>query len=245
MTPPGNITERNGRAINRAVTRALERRFTDRFFLYVHYMEVHDYLASDAPYAKGVVNADAAVGELLEKLDDLDLLDDAVVILTSDHGERLGERQVLPGTLSHFGNPSFEQLLQVPLIVSPARFDDTESLVRGDQVYNMIRRIVGLPEENGKEVHPGEHFVSEDRYVTYRNGRWKSFQNRKTGELVLVDLQSDPGEKENVADAHPAVRDEHIQRTRVIARSLASSVPPVRGFSELDKERLRSLGYLE
>jgi arylsulfatase A-like enzyme len=68
-------------------------------------------------YAGDVAEADRLLGEILEKLRSLGLYEDAVVIVTSDHGENLGDH----GYTDHqFG--VFETLLAVPLVVrAPGR----------------------------------------------------------------------------------------------------------------------------
>jgi arylsulfatase A-like enzyme len=243
-TLPGQAHERNGEAINGAAKGALARRPKGRFFLYAHYMDAHDYFEAGVPYAKGVLEADYWVGRLLAHLEEAGLLEDAVVVLTSDHGERLGERQVVPGTKSHYGNPSFEQLLQVPLIVAPARFDDTSRLVRGDDVFRMLEEIAGIPREGKPDLQPGELFVSESRYITYRKGPWKSFQHRTSDQTILIHLESDPGETTNVAAENPGALEAHLGRTAELSKAFAVSAAPEAGFSELEKARLKSLGYL-
>ncbi|MDP3940186.1 MAG: sulfatase [Deltaproteobacteria bacterium] len=243
-TLPGQAPERNGAAINAAVTDALGRRPKERLFLYVHYMDAHDYLGNEVPYEKGVADADFYLGQMLANLGEQGLLKNAVVVMTADHGERLGERQVVPGTPSHYGNPSFEQLLQVPLVVWPARFDDTERLVRGDDVFRMLKEIAGIPDEGKTDLRPGELYVSESEYRTYSEGSWKSFQSRLTNEKILINLESDPGGTRNVADEHPEVLAAHEQRTAELAMSLATPVAGEGGFTEMERERLKALGYV-
>jgi arylsulfatase A-like enzyme len=60
---------RGGAATNRAVARVLAERPSDRFFLYAHYMDVHDYQREERSYAASVAMADAAIGELVEMLE--------------------------------------------------------------------------------------------------------------------------------------------------------------------------------
>ena len=78
-------------------------------------------------YAGDVNASDWLLGRLVDLLDGNDLLDDTVVIVTSDHGENLGDH----GLLDHqFG--VFETLLAVPLVVrAPGRL---EAGVRSDPV---------------------------------------------------------------------------------------------------------------
>ncbi len=72
-----------------------------------------DYRAISDHYDGGVSSADAYVGELIDKLRSLGMYDEALIIVTSDHGESLGEHQ----RIGH-GGLYLEQLL-VPLLVKP------------------------------------------------------------------------------------------------------------------------------
>jgi arylsulfatase A-like enzyme len=55
---------------------------------------------------------DHSLGELLTHLDESELADDTIVVVTSDHGEHFGER----GIIGH-GNSLYQELVHVPLIV--------------------------------------------------------------------------------------------------------------------------------
>jgi arylsulfatase A-like enzyme len=231
---------RTGREVNRVVRRWLGSRKTDRFFLYVHYMDAHDYLLRGISYATGVTRADWFFGELYTMLAAEGLLDDAVVILTSDHGEALGEPHGLPGGAFHFGNPSFEPVLQVPLVVWPAVGDDPRRLLRSDDVARLIRRLARVDQGPPAEVEPGELFVGEQRFRTYRRGDWKSIRPRPDGPLHLFDLAADPGERRDVAAAHPDEVAAHRARVDELSRRLATAAPAT--ASAEDAERLRALG---
>jgi len=244
-TLPGQANERNGEAINRSALKALEARPKDRFFLYVHYMDAHDYDGVGVPYQKGVSDADYWLGLLLKHIEKAGLLEDAVVVLTADHGERLGENQVLPGKPSHYGNPSFQQLLRVPLIVSPAWFKETRGLVRGDDVFRMLKEIAGIPDEGPVDLNPDELFVSEAHFLTYLKGPWKSFQRRSSDQTILINLETDPEETTNVAAAYPEVLEAHLARTAELSQALAMPGGAKAGFSDLEKARLKSLGYVQ
>ena len=66
-------------------------------------------------YDGGVARADAALGRLFELLRAGDLYDEALILVTSDHGESLGEH----GQVGHGG--LYLEQLHVPLIVKPPR----------------------------------------------------------------------------------------------------------------------------
>jgi len=85
-------------------------------------------------YHGGTSQADARVGLVLDELERQGVLDDTLVIFTSDHGEELGDH----GLWEH--NWMFETNLQIPLILSwPA------GLPQGQRVNAMVESVDLLP----------------------------------------------------------------------------------------------------
>jgi arylsulfatase A-like enzyme len=138
-------------------------------------------------------------------------------------------------------------VLEVPLVVSPAAFDDARALVRGQDIPRLIRKVAGIPEPAGlaAATEPDELFLGEMKYVTYRKGRFKSvFHREQLSRWALFDLESDPGEQHNRISEESELARAHLQRVMQLAGSLAAE----REQAELtpdDRERLESLGYLE
>lgn len=262
LTPSkGELRSRAAPSVLSAVKAALARAGDAPIFLYVHLMDVHDYFAGDraaacraatpwCQYAEAVAVEDAAVGELRELLAQYGGLEDTVIVLTADHGERLGDDEhVVSGMRAHFGNPSFETVLDVPLVIWP-RVEPTlpatfPALIRGEDVYDLVLALAGTKSNRRPVLAPDEQVVSEQRFVTYRRGRWKSFYNRGTGRLILIDLEADPAEQKDVALAHPDVAAEHRARVAALGSALASASASVAPLSEDDRRRLRTLGYLD
>jgi hypothetical protein len=60
---------RTWHAVNRAAVTALNRRPRDRFFLYLHYVDVHDYVFQKTTYAEAVKRMDEGVGRLIAQLE--------------------------------------------------------------------------------------------------------------------------------------------------------------------------------
>ena len=88
-------------------------------FLFVHYFDPHSPYAPPPPFDEGVspydgeiAFVDQQVGRLLDRLRTLGRLDDAVVVVTSDHGESLGEH----GEPTH-GLYLYDATVRVPVIV--------------------------------------------------------------------------------------------------------------------------------
>jgi arylsulfatase A-like enzyme len=237
---------RHGIPVNSAALEAVARRPGDRFFLYVHYMDVHDYEFRKVDYRRGVRDADKAIGRLLGELESEGLLDEAVIVVTSDHGHRLGERHALEGKRGHLGNPSFQEVLEIPLIIAPPVLEDPGIPILTQDLHYLILEIAGLVPERAEELAAGEIFLGEAEFRTYVNGRWKSTVRRRDGEHFLFDLTADPGERANAAGAAPDVAAAHLRRIDQLARSLAAEGSTGRrGISQQERETLEVLGYLE
>lgn len=247
-----------GERVNSAVRKALGEAPDERnLFLYVHYMDAHDWSLAEqstdpkqmaASYRKGVERLDRAVGALLADLADRGVLQEAAVVFVADHGEILGELHLLPTTRTHFGNPSYKQVLRIPLIVAPALDLDDRPLLRTKDVPLIVRRLTGLPTPDTghpPQLEPDENFTSEQSYLTYRRGQFKSFTPRAEGRTYLVDLEADPRESEDVADRHPEVVEAHRARLAALAETLATGDVGDAVISEEQLQRLRALGYVE
>ena len=241
--------ERTGEQINAALFEALDQRPSDHFFLFAHYLDVHDWPSRNHAYAHGVEVFDRFLGQLVDYLKARSLFEGSVIVVTSDHGEELGEEHFRQSLGLHFGNPSYEPVLRIPLIVSPPRFENTDAPVRGQDLKNMVLALsepgAGVREKivlNGEE----EVFISEQSYQTIQTGRWKSFWPRDGSSPSLVDLAQDPGETVDLAESNPEVLVRHRSRLDEIAEEHWTSPDLLfLEFSEEDRERLRALGYLE
>jgi arylsulfatase A-like enzyme len=126
----------------------------DRFFLYLHFMDVHQYLFdeeaakfgtsySDA-YDQAINWTDRLVGALVGNLADMDLLDRTLIVIASDHGEAFQEH----GFEGHARN-LHREVVYVPLILSlPFLLEPgvrVDSTVANVDVLPTILDIMGLP----------------------------------------------------------------------------------------------------
>lgn len=238
--------QRSGTPVTKAAIAALARRPRDRFFLFVHFMDVHDYHYLGIDYREAVGVLDAAVGTLLDGLEAEDLLEGATVVLTSDHGERLAETHRPRGRPSHYGNPSFEEVLEIPLIVAPATDADSAAPLRTPELHHLLEGIAGLRPEREDVLESGEHYISERFFRTYISGNWKSALRRRDDKLFLFDLAADPAEQRDVAADRPEIAEAHRSRIDQLTHNLA--IRTRRGdreLSEAERRTLEALGYVE
>lgn len=115
--------------INRETLDWIEQDSSHPFFTMLNYMDVHfpyggPYDYPSAPweqagptsidqYDAGLKYDDDFIGRLLTSLNQRDLLRNTIIVITSDHGEALGDHG-----LSHHGAALYRELVHVPLIIS-------------------------------------------------------------------------------------------------------------------------------
>ncbi len=244
------VAARAAPLVNGALEKVLGDRPPGPAFVYVHYLDVHDYQTKLESYAEAVERFDVELSKALAILADAGLRGERTVLfLISDHGENLGELHWKGPVNHHFGNPSFQPLLDIPLIVSPAVFDEPSRLLRTRDVPGLVRSVAGLRPELADESElfaPDELFLSERDYITYRRGRYKAaFHRRKMGKWQLYDLETDPGETDNRIGEDREVGLEYLARVQELTAKLAAEDRGEGEISEEDASRLRALGYLE
>jgi arylsulfatase A-like enzyme len=138
----------------------------ERFFLYMHFMDVHQYLYDEASAKFGTSYSDAydqsihwtdrLINVLIQKLDEVDLLSKTVIVLGSDHGEAFEEH----GKEGHAKN-LYREVVEVPFIITlPFVLDPgiaVDALVSNLDMWPTVLDLVGLPplpEADGASLLP-------------------------------------------------------------------------------------------
>ena len=103
-------------------------------------LESHDFEILRALYDGGVRYLDAKIGELLNTLEKAKILDNTLVILTSDHGDNLGEHGLVGHMLC-----LYDTLLHVPFIMAfPGRLPRGLRLSTPVQLVDLFPTILDL-----------------------------------------------------------------------------------------------------
>ena len=215
-----------------------------------------------AAYDEEVLFVDQQIGALRRGLSSRDLIDDTLVLLTSDHGEELFDH----GGFEH-GHAMWQELVRVPLVVwgpgvRPGRETAPVSLV--DVMPTVLDWLTVEPPAPMDGVSLRSNLVDEAAIaeralfaesVLYGPPhtaviRWpyKMIVDAEDTPVSLVDLQADPSENHNVLAARPDVvaamaADLYAQR-KAAARARAAAPDEQASPGEEIIERLRSLGYV-
>jgi arylsulfatase A-like enzyme len=126
----------------------------ERWMLYLHMMDVHEYLydaesalfgtSNSDIYDNAILHEDYVMQTLFEELDRLNLTDKTLVVIASDHGEAFGER----GVEGH-AREVHRETTEVPFILSfPFRLDEgvvLSSRTANVDIWPTVLDLLGLP----------------------------------------------------------------------------------------------------
>jgi arylsulfatase A-like enzyme len=207
-------------------------------------------------YDGAIAFVDGQIGRLVSFLRERNLLEQTLLVVTSDHGELFGEH----GLQGH-ASVLLEEVVRVPLLVRlPGQRSrvDVPSPVSLWRVPELIRESVAgpvSPAEVAQRLTSAEPQMVSSVFVgrgpapprfsrAVVDGRWKLIVHSERAP-ELYDLLADPGEARDLWSRPPA---EAARLTRNLARWLKVEAPreeasaPALPADVL--ERLRSLGYL-
>jgi arylsulfatase A-like enzyme len=265
-------TERRGDVV---VTEALQWMLASGrkpFFVWIHLFEPHtpysppepykgQYAAS--PYDGEVAYVDSLLGNLFSTLDERKLEQKTTVLLTSDHGESLGEH----GEQAH-GFFLYDATLRIPLILKDPSFSLRNRVVT-DQVRSIdiaptLIELFGLSKpaqiegqslvslaRGERESSPRTAF--SETYFPFYHFEWSPLRSLRTLNFKyieapkpeLFDLSHDPTENQNVLGAKAEVARSLAEQLKRESANLPASPAAAPGaIRATTGANLRSLGYV-
>jgi hypothetical protein len=215
---------------------------------------------SRVEYRAEVEYVDREIGRLVARLKDQGMYDEAVLIVTADHGEGLGDHDLM----GHI-HQLYDSLLHVPLIiVAPGHLkpglvvEDPVSLVDilptvGDlMAWELPGETSGrslLPLTRGSSIGDKPFLAATARPQSRQNlealidGGLKLIVDPDTQAVELYDLAEDPGELQNLSTHRP---DEAARRLELLQHLIEGRVDDGE-WVDLDDEtkaKLEALGYV-
>ena len=172
-------------------------------------------------YFAAITALDLNVGRILDRLTELGIRENTLVVFSSDNGYSCGHHGFW-----HKGNGTFplnmyENSVKVPFIISqPGRIPEgrvSEAMVSQYDFMPTLLDYLGLPDPND-DMSPGRSFVSalsgetndaKDEIVVFdeygpvrmiRTQEWKYVHRYPYGPHELYDLVNDPDERKNLID---------------------------------------------
>ncbi len=194
------------------------------FFLLAYTIETHHPYATpnhpkkfDVPdaemadYLNAIRATDEHIAWLMEELTRRDLLDDTLVVVTSDHGESFGQHNQ---RMHNFG--VYESTVHIPLVmIHPSLKNLPRRVANVREQIDVAPTILDLLDVPSPAVWQGRNLFREGEerpayffcvgnYVALglRDGDWKYQFYVDTGQEELFNLAADPGENHNLAAGH-------------------------------------------
>ncbi len=193
-------------------------------------------------YAAEVTFSDRCIGRLLERVQQLGLADDTIIVFTTDHGTHLGERgcvQKTPALLNacvthipliirhpdkKFAGRRVDGLVGavdfMPTFLAMLGINDYKN-TDGDNMWDLVTAAKPAIHENVYTVF--------GRFGAVHSLQWHYFQNIRGQDPgkgpCLYNLKNDPGQKKNVIAQFPKVA-EKMRAT--LQNHLKIQIPPVR-----------------
>ncbi len=178
-----------------------------------------------AQYDGAIAYMDACIANIFQAVADLGLEDDTLVVLTSDHGETLHDHECW---YDHHG--MYDPTLVIPLVFRlPGRVPPGGRIAPNTVMKNTMPTILELMDIDVPDELDGESLVGEmngkkrraddEFYITectwmrkhgWRTPKWKYIHALEPDfhfkpQIELYDLEADPEELDNVAEANPEV----------------------------------------
>jgi len=223
-----------------------------------------------AAYDEEIAYLDAEIGRFLDQLEERAVLDEALVVLTSDHGEEFFEH----GGFEH-GHAMFDEVLRVPMVLWGPQVESGREAMPVSLIDVMptvldaagVTMVVGEDDESAAVARialPGLslldaarptwplrrsliaerlHYGPETKAIV--SWPYKAMLDIESGSAKLFDLATDPEERDDLAGVRPEILSELL--TELSDRLTEAQVFGVATGAEIDEEllrRLRALGYI-
>jgi arylsulfatase A-like enzyme len=220
-----------------------------------------------AAYRAELTAIDTQLRRLSDHLKASGRWDRTLFIAWSDHGQLLGER----GYIGHAYTLD-EELLRVPLIIkpplgSPLGSASYDGLIQGDDLFALVQTLSGLPNADGASIMAALRAGTPIRSLAFAkmhheplpalvaHRRWRSatqwavhdgstkIVRRLEGDLAAYDVTG--VEEQLIAiPSHSATLVKALERFRSWPGHVRSA-PTFGPLSPAERERLRSLGYIQ
>lgn len=250
------------------------------FLMWVHMFDPHDPYDPPEPYktryAKALYDGeiaymDSALGTLFRQLKAAGLYDGALIVVTADHGDALGDH----GEDQH-GIFLYDETVHVPLLIKlphgQAAGKRVETIVEHADITPTILGSLGIPlpekvqgqsllgflePDTPKGQAAAKDWQDRGAYSEADYGHlafgWSAIQSLRTGKYLYVeaprrelyDQANDPGAEHDLAQASPAVADTLSAKLKdFLQKTTNTAERPKAVITEGQTHELTALGYI-
>jgi len=191
----------------------------------LEYMTERELKHTRALYAGEVTMVDKWFGKLIARVKDLDLYDNTMIIVVSDHGHQLGEH----GIIHKIAHAMYYTLMDIPMFIHHPEGIGAgkriKEFVYHHDIFSTILSLAGIepPEKvDGEDMWPlvtGEggpkrEYVTcgMEKYVWVRDDRHVYISETDGANPQLFDLEKDPDQFNDIAPDHPDVVKEMLEK---------------------------------
>jgi len=269
------FVERNAEEVTTKALIWLEKNKNRNFFLWVHYFDPHAPYEPPSPFKEKyegreydgeIAYTDQMIGQLLARMGEWNLIGPTLIVLTSDHGEGLGEHQ----EKTH-GLFIYDATLHVPLILFNQKILPQGRVIHEltglSDVFPTVLDLLNISFDSrdiqGHSLKPallkgkrgGDREIYIESVAAMLDRNWAPLQGLRTKDWKyieapvpeLYDLNKDPMEINNLYAKNPQLAHKLQQKLRTMMDKKAFS--PLTEFErpKMDQavqEKLRSLGYI-
>lgn len=246
-------------------------------------LPIHPWQAKTAPYGTGerrkallrgyyasITAMDQNIGRLIDHLEEKDLLDNTLIIFSSDNGMNMGHHGIWGKGNGTIPQNMFDTAVKVPFIISYPK--EIMQSIRTDHLvsqYDFFPTILDfldieqptnldLPGKSFKPILKGETIPTEGNIFIFdeygpvrmiRNKQWKYVHRYPYGPHEFYHLEVDPDENHNLYG-----QEEHMERIermkadmekwyyQYVDPRIDATKEPVFGYGQLRKSGLESNG---
>ena len=223
-------------------------------------LNIKDLNRLKALYGGEVSYIDEFIGELINKIKKLGLYDRSLIVLTSDHGESLGEHHLI-----EHGESLYEPEIKVPLIIkfpfNNGGIEKGKRIKLRVQLIDIMPTVLSVLKIKPQAMLYGSDLISsiindrsfEDRacysevhnFKSLSKGNWKLILSLPVrGKPEFFNLKEDPSESENLFQM-AFDRGESLKRELLKwIVTMNNPIPKTVRIDNKTEEKLKSLGYL-
>lgn len=281
------ISQRGGDEVTRHGIEWIEDHKDERSFVFLHYYDAHFTYDPPEPFASKFKNVpppayvpttfeqalfdgyageiayvDHCIGQVVGKLKELGLYDSTLIVITSDHGEMLGQH----GEGFH-GYFIYQPAVRVPLIIKMPYASGSRRIAGTVGLVDIVPTVCSLLDIDlstpvqGRDLSPfldgggagveGRSLFCQSLEPTKYNANslmgvvTDRYKYIHTTRRELYDLVEDPGELNNLASVQPErLAEMEQQLTRILEQSSRDTVQSGAGMDVQTRKRIESLGYV-